>query len=395
MNIAILSYSSEKYKSNKLIIDAGQKRNHNVFVLNPNNLVLYLSEKEGINRIYTNKNGILERLPKIDALIPRVASNVSHCASIIEFFTDNSGVYSTQSGESIRVCSSKWLTLLRANEYGIKVPKTIYCSDFNSENIDSYIESLKFPIILKLNKGSQGIGTMMFKDRNALLSTSETFSKQSNPFILQEKIKTNGRQHDFRAITVKNKCVASMRKTVQSSGSEFRSNLAKNGIGEYHQLSEKERIFISRISDAFEGADTIGIDYMINENNEPVLIEVNSNYGTKIIDFVENRNNFFEDLFFHIEVAVEDFKKLKKQKDENKKEKSFLYEEIQNLKKELTKKENLLNEIFNNEKMKNLFRSLQGKLSGYTDSEKRERKIKITKPKQIIEMMIDMLEIEK
>jgi hypothetical protein len=77
------------------------------------------------------------------------------------------------------------------------------------------------------------------------------------------------------------------------------------------------------------------------------------------------------------------------------KENSFLYEEIQNLKKELTKKENLLNEIFDNEKMKNLFRSLKGKLSGYTDSEKKEKKIKITKPKQIIEMMIDMLEVEK
>jgi hypothetical protein len=59
MNIAILSYSSEKYKSNKLIIDEGKKRNHNVFVLNPNNLVMYLSQKEGVNRIYTNKNGIL------------------------------------------------------------------------------------------------------------------------------------------------------------------------------------------------------------------------------------------------------------------------------------------------------------------------------------------------
>ena len=51
--------------------------------------------------------------------------------------------------------------------------------------------------------------------------------------------------------------------------------------------------------------------------------------------------------------------------------------------------------VQDNEKMKNLFRSLKGKLSGYTDSEKKEKKIKITKPKQIIEMMIDMLEVEK
>lgn len=184
-----------------------------------------------------------------------------------------------------------------------------------------------------------------------------------------------------------------MRKTVQSSGSEFRTNLAKNGIGEYHQISEKERIFISRVTDAFEGADTIGIDYMINENHEPVLLEANSNYGTKIIDVVGK--NFFETLFFHIEIAVEDFKKLKKQKDEKQKENNFLNEEIENLRNELIKKEKTLNEILGNEKLKSIFLSLKGKLLGYADSEKKEKEKKIMKPQDIIEMMTDMLEIEK
>jgi hypothetical protein len=115
--------------------------------------------------------------------------------------------------------------------------------------------------------------------------------------------------------------------------------------------------------------------------------------GVKVIDVVGH--NFFSDLFFHIEVAVEDLKKQKKQKDNEKKENNLLFQEIETLKKELTKKEKLLNEIFDNEKIKNLFRSLRGKHLGYTDSEKKEKKIKITKPKQIIEMMMDMLEIEK
>jgi hypothetical protein len=45
--------------------------------------------------------------------------------------------------------------------------------------------------------------------------------------------------------------------------------------------------------------------------------------------------------------------------------------------------------------MKNIFSSLKGKQLGYIDSEKKEKKIKIIKPKQIIEMMLDMIEIEK
>jgi len=140
------------------------------------------------------------------------------------------------------------------------------------------------------------------------------------------------------------------------------------------------------------GADTCGVDWMI-QDGEPILLEVNSNYGTKVIDVVGK--NLFNDMFFHIEMAVADLNEEKKKKSLEIKENSFLYEEIQNLKNELNKKENLLNEIFYNEKMKNLFRSLKGKLSGYTDSEKKEKKIKIIKPKQIIEMMLDMIEIEK
>ena len=395
MNIAILSYSSANYKSNRQIIQAGRKRNHTVFVLNPKNLVLYLSDKEGQSRIYTNKNVILERLPKIDAIIPRVATNISHCASIINFFTNNLGVYSTQSGESIKICSSKWLTLLKGNEFGIKVPKTFYCSEFNSENLDTYIDSLKLPLILKLNRGSQGIGVMKFSDKTSLKTTAETLSKQGTSFLLQEMIKSKGnRQVDFRTIVInQSDCIVTMRKTANNSN-EFRSNLARKGIAEPYELTENERQFCIKASQSI-GSDFCGIDWLKSEKDlkTPILLENNSNMGTKVIDVVGH--NFFEDLFFHIEVAVQDFKKSNKEKDDNQKQNNFLYEEIQNLKNELNKKENLLNEIFDNEKMKNLFRSLKGKISGYTDSEKKEKKIKITKPKQIIEMMIDMLEVEK
>jgi ribosomal protein S6--L-glutamate ligase len=389
MNIAILSNQSDKYKSNKLIIEAGKKRNHNVFVLNPKNLVMYLSDKEGQSRIYTNENGILERLPKIECIIPRL-TDVSKNVSIVEFFS-SMGVYSTQNSESLIICQSKWKTLLRANEFGIKVPKT-YFSNFNSENLDAFIESLKLPVVLKLEKGSQGVGVMLFSEKQALKTTAETFSKQGTPFILQEMINTKGKQHDFRTIVIGNDCVASMKKTVHRNN-EFRTNLARKGTAENYKLSEEERLFCLKVAQSISGGgDTFGIDWMV-QDGEPVLLEVNSNYGTQIIDVV--KYNFFDDLFFHIEMAVADLNEEKKKKSLEIKENSFLYEEIQNLKNELTKKENLLNDIFDNEKMKNLFRSLKGKLSGYTDSEKKEKKIKIIKPKQIIEMMLDMIEIEK
>jgi ribosomal protein S6--L-glutamate ligase len=396
MNIAILSYSSANYKSNRQIIQAGRKRNHNVFVLNPNNLVLYLSQKEGVNRIYTNKNGILKRLPKIDALIPRVATNVSHCASIIDFFTNNLEVYSTQSGESIKICSSKWLTLLKANEFGIKVPKTFYCSEFNSENLDTFVDSLGLPLILKLNRGSQGIGVMKFSDKTSLKTTAETLSKQGTSFLLQEMIKSKGngnRQVDFRTIVInQSECIVTMRKTANNSN-EFRSNLARKGIAEPYELTENERQFCIKASQSI-GSDFCGIDWMKSEKDlkTPILLENNSNVGTKIIDVVGH--NFFDDLFFHIEMAVADLNEEKKKRSLENKETNHLLQQIEILQTELNKKENLLNELLENEKMKNLFRSLKGKDLGYVDSEKNDKKIRISKPQHILEMTINMLKIE-
>jgi RimK family alpha-L-glutamate ligase len=392
MNIAILSYSSSSYKSNRLIIQAGKKRNHNVFVVNPNNLVLYLSEKEGVNRIYTNKNGILERLPKIDALIPRVASNVSHCASIIEFFTNNLGVYSTQSGESIRVCSSKWLTLLKANEFGIKVPKTIYCADYKSENLESQAETLGFPIILKENFSSQGKGLIQVTNLTTLINITETLNKNGKPFILQQKIHTKKRQHDFRTIVIgKTNCVVTMKKTVNSS-KEWRTNLSKKGIAEQHQLTEEQRKFCIKVAHTID-SDVCGLDWMTddNRNGECVLLENNSNFGTKIIDVTYN---FFDDLFLHIEVAVEDFKKLKKQKDDKKKESNFLLGEIDAFRNELNKKSKVLSEILDNEKMRSLFEKCKGKELKYFDAESKQKEITIRHRKDIIHMMTNMLQIE-
>ena len=402
LNIAILSYSSASYKSNRQIIISGAKRNHKVIVLNPKNLVLYLSDKAGQSRIYTNENGILERLPKIDAIIPRVATNISHCASIIDFFTNNLGVYSTQSGESIKICSSKWLTLLKANEFGIKVPKTFYCSEFNSENLDTFVDSLGLPLILKLNRGSQGIGVMKFSDKTSLKTTAETLSKQGTSFLLQEMIKSKGngnRQEDFRTIVIgQSDCIVTMRKTANNS-KEFRSNLARKGIAEPYELTEIERQFCLKVARTID-SDICGLDWMKADDksspnlSSPILLENNSNMGVKIIEVVGK--NFFLDLFFHIEIAVEDFKKQKKQKDTEKKENNLLFQEIEILKKELTKKENIINEVFSNQKLKMLFSTLKGKQLGYIDGEtKKEQKIKIIKAKQIIEMSINMLEIEK
>lgn len=390
LNVAILSYSSAKYKSNRLIIEAG--KNHNVFVINPNDLVFYLSDIDGKNRVYLKKKGVLEQLPRIDVLMPRLASQISLCANIIDFFASK-GVFSLMNGDILKICSSKWRSLVLANNFNIKVPKTFLFSKFDSQNIDTVIQSLKFPVILKLLSGSQGVNVMKFSDKSALLTTAETFQKQGTAFILQQMIKTKGkRQSDVRAITVGNKCVASMKKTVQNSNSEFRSNLSLNGKGESYVPSERELIFISKVCDAFAGAVTLGIDYIIDENDEIYFLEANSNYGTKFLQYNEN---FFVHLFAFIELEFEKFKKSEKTKSENQKETNILYEVIENLKSELTKKENLISEILENERIKSLFNSLKGKSLSYIDTEKIEKEIKITKPKQIIEMMTNMLEIEK
>lgn len=185
------------------------------------------------------------------------------------------------SHESIDICDDKMMTHIFLSNNGIKMPKTLsypLCYEYNnSSNYLNGIKSeLKFPFIVKENYGSLGQQVYLVENDEQLIDLENKL--RYKPHIYQEFIKESAGV-DYRLILIGNEVVASMKRVNNLS---FKANIAQGGKGYGFVPSEKmqkDAIIASKILNL----DYCAIDFVVNENDEPFIIEVNSNaYFTEI-----------------------------------------------------------------------------------------------------------------
>ena len=91
---------------------------------------------------------------------------------------------------------------------------------------------------MKIQQGTQGIGTMIAETTQAVTSLLETLWAMGQDIILQEYI-AESRGKDYRAIVVGNRVLAALRR--QAKSGEFRSNIHRGGHGTGVQLDPRSR----------------------------------------------------------------------------------------------------------------------------------------------------------
>ncbi|MGC9375834.1 MAG: hypothetical protein ACP5DQ_12430, partial [Bacteroidales bacterium] len=99
MKILILSAAPES-NSTQSILRAGRERDHEMIVINPANMYLLISDTvSGYDRVYdgTNQDNKPVRIKasEIDAIIPRIGTNLSYGTAVLEHLNNNLGIYST------------------------------------------------------------------------------------------------------------------------------------------------------------------------------------------------------------------------------------------------------------------------------------------------------------
>jgi len=135
------------------------------------------------------------------------------------------------------------------------------------------------PVIVKLQQGTQGIGTMIAETPQAVGSLLETLWAMGQDIILQEYIRES-KGRDIRAIVVGGKVVAAMRRTAKAG--EFRSNLHRGGLGMSVKLDRRYRsaaLAATRVM----GLEVAGVD-MLEGRNGPKILEINSSPGLEGIE---------------------------------------------------------------------------------------------------------------
>ncbi len=298
MKIIILS-ASTKSSSTKSIIKAGEKRGHEMVVLNPAYLYLLVSDAvNGYDRIYDgfNKKDKPTRIKAkdIDAVISRIGNNLAYGCSVLQHFRDNLSIFTTQSPNGLITASDKLLSLQKISAKKIKVPKTVISdngvhAEWSVEQIDG------LPAVAKMLHGSQGIGVIPLESKLQTNAMLESFYKNKNKLLLQQYI--DGDSKDIRAIVIDNKVITAMERTAPKD--DIRANISLGGSGKKITLSKEDKDICVRSANAC-GLTVAGVDLMKDKNGKTYVIEVNGNYGYKIeeitgddistplIEYVEN-----------------------------------------------------------------------------------------------------------
>ncbi len=269
MKIAILSNGNGNYSTKRLKEEA-LKRGHEVKIVKYRDCYASI-EKNNPTVSYKG-----EDLGKFDAIIPRIASNMTRYGTAIVRQLEMQGVYTISSSLAINRSRDKLRSLQLLAKAGVGIPKTIVSR--NSADIDDLLEKLGgMPVIIKLARGTHGNGVVLAETKKAAKSVLQAFyltNEDGTNILLQEFVKESAGT-DIRAFGVGGRVVASMKR--QSLDDDFRSNLHKGGEGTKIKLTEEERKMAIKAAKAM-GLNVAGVDMMRSERG-PLILEVNASPG--------------------------------------------------------------------------------------------------------------------
>ncbi len=269
MKIAILSNGPGNYSTKRLKEEA-LARGHDVEVIKYRECYASIEQ----NNPTVSYRG--EVLVGFDAVIPRIASNMTRYGAAIVRQLEMQGVYSLSSSIAIARSRDKLRSLQLLAKSGVGIPKTVVSR--NSTDIDDLIEGLGgTPVIIKLAKGTHGNGVVLAETKKAAKSVLQAFylsNDDGTNVLLQEFIKESAGT-DIRAFVVGSRVVASMKR--QSLDDDFRSNLHKGGEGTPVKLTPEERKMAIKAAKAM-GLNVAGVD-MMRSARGPLILEVNASPG--------------------------------------------------------------------------------------------------------------------
>ncbi len=277
MNIVILSRNENLYSTRRLI-EEGEKRNHDIEVIDPLKCDLII-EKEKPTIYYKDRY-----LDYVDAVIPRIGASVTFfgCAVVRQFEMMN--IFTTVTSDAIIRSRDKLRSFQRLSKSGVGMPKTVFTN--YSRDVEEVIAHVGgTPVIIKLLEGTQGLGVVLAETKNAAESVLEAFNGLQARVIVQEYIEeANGA--DLRALIVDGQVVGAMKR--QGKEGEFRSNLHRGGSANYVKLTEPELKLAIKAAHALK-LPVCGVD-MLESKRGPLILEVNSTPGIEGIETATQKN---------------------------------------------------------------------------------------------------------
>jgi ribosomal protein S6--L-glutamate ligase len=268
MRILVLSRNASLYSTSRIVL-AARARGHLVQVVDPLDFQIIVSR----GRPSLAMGG--DEVPRVDLVIPRIGASITNYGLAVVRQFDMMGVAVLNSAVSIARSRDKLRALQLLTRRNIDVPITV-CAR-NPGGIGAALALVGgTPAIVKIQQGTQGIGTMIAETPQAVSSLLETLWAMGQDIILQEYIRES-KGRDIRAIVVGGRVVASMRRTAKAG--EFRSNLHRGGLAVKVKLPAEYRKAAVAATRAM-GLEVAGVD-MLEGKDGP---KINSSPGLEGIE---------------------------------------------------------------------------------------------------------------
>ncbi len=271
MQVLVLSRNASLYSTSRIVL-AARSRGHEVKVADPLDFHIVISK--GRPDMFLGGGPV----PKVDLVIPRIGASITNYGLAVVRQFDMMGNCVLNTAVAIARSRDKLRALQLLTRKNIDVPRTV-CA----RTPDSVEYGLTFiggaPAIVKLQQGTQGIGTMICETPQAVSSLLETLWAMGQDIILQEYI-AESKGRDYRALVVGGRVVAAMRR--QARKGEFRSNIHRGGLAVGVTLPrryEKAAIQAARVM----GLEVAGVD-MLEGRDGPKILEINSSPGLEGIE---------------------------------------------------------------------------------------------------------------
>jgi ribosomal protein S6--L-glutamate ligase len=269
--IVILSRKRTLYSTRRLV-EATRKLGGRAQVLDTLQCTMLIAPKA--NQVLVDGAPLRD----VAVVIPRIGTSITSYGLAVVNHLDMIGIPILNNSVPIARSRDKLRCLQLLARFDVDVPRTVMAhARGDAAQLVDAVGGL--PVIVKLVKGTQGVGVMLASTMQEVRSILETFAGLGEDIVLQEFVaESSGR--DVRALVVGDRVVAAMRR--QAGGDEFRSNIHRGGTGEAFTLPpgwEEVAVRAARII----GLEVAGVDFLEGRHG-PKVTELNSSPGLEGIE---------------------------------------------------------------------------------------------------------------
>lgn len=276
LRIAVLS--REDNYSTRRLVEEGEARGHSVEVIDTTRCYMAINAKAP--EVYYDG----KRLPRYDAVIPRIGASITPYGTALVRQFESIGTLVVNGSAGITASRDKLHAHQILARHKIGMPSTAFAaSPKDTSNLIGLVGTA--PLIVKLLESTQGKGVVLAETKKAAESVIDAFRGLRANFLVQDFVKEAAGE-DIRCLVINGRVVASMKRT--GSEDDFRSNLHRGGSATKVRISKEERDTAARAARVF-GLGMAGVD-LLRSNTGPKVLEVNSSPGLEGIEKASSKN---------------------------------------------------------------------------------------------------------